>query len=200
MAAPSAFFNELNRRLQELRTKFLDVQLASEKANPLTFKPDTDSLAAFRLLVHAEIEDYLEQKARHALKSLTNDVTATGFVIRSRRELYVLAALFKVELAFDCPFDAQRFLMSARTVLDATATFITENNGIKSRIFMVVALLHGKDMDEIDASLANTLNEYGSARGDVAHVSASRVRTIQAPSTELKNADDLVNGLRAFFY
>lgn len=61
-------------------------------------------------------------------------------------------------------------------------------------------MICGKMADEIDINLINMLNVYGKERGDVAHQSVSRVKTLQAPSTERTNALVLINALGDFFY
>jgi hypothetical protein len=199
MAAPSKAFQHLDLRFQELTQKFMAVQLTMEAANPLTFTPDTDLLAAFRLLVHAEIEDYLERKARDALSILKTAVATPGFSIKAWMELYVLAAAMEIKLPLNCPHDPRIFTEAANRVTSAIEKFIAENNGIKSQMFALVSVLCGRQADEIDPALATTLNQYGSARGDVAHISASRVRTISAPSVEFSNAEDLLENLGKHF-
>jgi hypothetical protein len=52
-------FGHLQTRLNDLCIKFLDVEISSELENPATFAPDLDKLAAFRLLIHAEVETFL---------------------------------------------------------------------------------------------------------------------------------------------
>ena len=45
-------------------------QVAAQRADPLGYVADADALAAFRLLAHAEFEEYLERKATDGLAAL----------------------------------------------------------------------------------------------------------------------------------
>ena len=62
MAKTCQHFKLLQDRIANLTQKFVADQVAAEKSDPLTFAPDLDFLAAYRLLVHAELEDFLEAK------------------------------------------------------------------------------------------------------------------------------------------
>jgi hypothetical protein len=64
---------------------------------------------------------------------------------------------------------------------------------------MHLAIFSGKMPDELDTALALGLKNYGKSRGDVAHKSAARVRTLLAPSAEASEVDDLLVGLGTFF-
>src|SRR5690242_6214582 len=114
---PSQHFQDLETRFNALKVKFLDPQLALEHANPLTFQVDTDQLAAFRLLVHAEFEEYLERKARDGLSAIQNKLSVRPFAVTSCAPLYPLGMYFGKPLVFECPFDLGRFQSSAEAVL-----------------------------------------------------------------------------------
>jgi len=200
MAAPSQYFLDLETRFNLLKTKFMDPQLALETASPLAFQADSEQLAAFRLLIHAEFEDYLERKARERILSLQSRVDTDPFRVSSCRELYPLAMYFEKPLAFDCPFDLSRFRKSAVATIQEAKDFVDGNNGIKATTFMVVSLICGKSIDELDSTLAGVLSDFGEARGAVAHKSVSRVPTILAPSAELKAAQDILAALKVYFY
>ena len=71
MPTPCQHFALLQRRIDELSQKFIDDQVEAERLDPTTFQPDLDRLAAYRLLVHAELEDFLEAKAKERLAAIT---------------------------------------------------------------------------------------------------------------------------------
>jgi hypothetical protein len=79
MAVTSVQFQHLEARYAELKTKFLDQQIVQEQQDPLNFQADLDQLAAFRLLMHAEVEDYLERKAKDAAAALRQSISTTPF-------------------------------------------------------------------------------------------------------------------------
>nr|WP_314623567.1 hypothetical protein [uncultured Noviherbaspirillum sp.] len=200
MNEPSALFLELERRIGELTEKFVSDQVAAEAADIANFVPDLDRLAAYRLLSHAEIEDYLERKAKERLNVLEVSFSAQNWSVSKDLSIYVLAALVSESLPFESPHNERKFLESAKLVIKAAKELIDNNNGVKSGSFMKLSVISGKMVDEIDSSLASSLSSFGANRGDVAHKGVRRTNTIQAPSTEMKSTLDLVKHLKMYFY
>ena len=185
----------LRARIIALRAKFLDAQLAAERNDPLTFVPDIDNLAAFRLLAHAEFEDYLETKAREGLTSIETAFRNGQDTVRQNVSVLVIAISLSKPLRLVLPHwpaDVTELLRTARD-------WIAKNNGIKDASFTMLSVFSGKMPDEIDGALSASLSTYGTSRGDVAHKSATRVTTIQAPSVEAQAVDDLIAGLDNYF-
>ena len=197
--ARSSFFEELVSRIQILETKFLTKQLADETENPLTFNPDPESLAAFRMLAHAEIEDYLERKARNSLEAIERDFTGSSMA-RPTMQLYALANHFKIFLPHECPFDTAQYQKSVQLVIEASRKFLSDNNGIKATTFVTVCVIIGINILDLDSALAAKLNSYGEARGQVAHKGTKRVTGILAPSVERNNVLEILRALEEFFY
>ncbi len=193
MAPPIA---ELEERIKALCARFLDHQIAQEA--DAAFSPDLDAIAAFRLLVHAEIEDWIERCAMDEISDLEKRVQQ-GVHIRSSTRLILLSTVFGVELPLSLPFDEPKLRVQLSETLNAARAFIKENNGIKAGSFSKIASICGACIDEIDASLVQALNSYGTARGQVAHKSALRTTSLLAPSAEKNEALSLVLQLKAFF-
>lgn len=185
----------LRTRIGVLRAKYVDAQLATERADPLTFVPDIDNLAAFRLLAHAEFEDYLETKARDGLAGIEAAFRSGQNTVRQNLSVLVIAMSLEKQLRFelpDWPTDVVGLLRTARE-------WIGKNNGIKDASFTMLSVFSGKMPDEVDGALSASLSTYGTGRGDVAHKSAARVATIQAPSVEAQAVEDLIAGLDGYF-
>jgi hypothetical protein len=199
MAGPCPLFVALEQRVQALTTKFLASDLAAEAADPLAFVPDLDRLAAFRLLVHAEIEDFLELKAKENLNAVNASITASGCNLWATTDVFVISTILGRSLTVSRPFDRAKFLSDIQACVRAALDEVANNNGIKSESFFLLAALAGKPMDEIP-TVAVSLTSYGKTRGDVAHKSVTRVSTILAPSAEAKEAQDLIEALKIFFY
>lgn len=199
MPTPCQHFALLERRFIQLSQKFLDQQVANEVANPGTFSPDVDQLAAFKLLMHAEFEHFLEEKAKEGLISAPL-VTASGATWMKK-----YPSLIALAIALDAPLprvelsDTSKLVKYAIEIIDSAIKRIGENNGIKSASFMFLSVCAGKTIDQFDSVLLSSLNSYGKGRGDVAHTSVPHTRSLQAPSTELKAADTLVKQLGAYF-
>lgn len=192
------YYVNLAARVVTLEQKFVAQQLADERAEPFSFEPDTDFLAAYRLLVHAEIEDFLERRGRaeldikeSELKDKKNDMPVLW--------AYQLGNHFGIALPHDCPFDDQRFRDAIRAVIKCARDVLAENNGIKTSIYVTVGLICGFSTVTIDSSLAAMLSSFGEARGDVAHKSTKRVTTIRAPSAEKHEVDEIMRAVGRFF-
>lgn len=197
MLPDGSLFNNLEARLDVLTNKYVSEQIPFE-IEP-GFKPDTDHLAAYRLLVHAEIEDYLERKARTELDSISRVLNAGVFNLEDMKVIFDLAFHFNSKLTLQLPFDIQTFCEEAKIVEKAARKFIDENNGIKGASLLVCCLILNKSIDKIDPSLVYSLNAFGKARGDVAHKSVSRITTIQAPSAERQSAHNVIAELKRLF-
>lgn len=192
-------FRHLTSRVATLAAKFVDDQLRDESANPGTFQPDLDRLAAFRLLVHSEIEDFLEAKARANIDAIGIRMAAGPTWMRQSPELLSLA----IGLGRSFP-EADRLELNQHStfvdeLLRAARRAIGENNGVKTSSFVLLSLCAGKTIDEVDGALSSSLNSYGKKRGDVAHKSVARSTSLQAPSAEASAAHSLVTQLGTYF-
>lgn len=198
MPKQCAHFKLLSDRVTALFQKFVADQIEDEKRDPLTFQPDLDRLAAFRLLVHAEIEDFLETKAKDNIAALAASTKAPLWV-RRFPELLSLAMVLKKPLPAGQEFDAQRFTAFVQELVAGASSAISENNGIKSQSFLLLSICAGKTVDEVDSVLSGSLNSYGKARGDVAHKSVTHSTMLEAPSSEVSTATSLVTQIARYF-
>jgi hypothetical protein len=200
MSLYSREYQHLKERVEILLGKFIEDQVTAETVNPLDFSPDTERIAAFRLLVHAEVEDYLEKKARAWLDEKESLVRSGSFSVRSTWEFFPISILLDIKLKFAMPFEKQLYSEKIIEIIGKARQVIKDNNGIKSESFMKLSLLCGKMIDEIDSTIAIQLSEYGKARGDVAHKSLSSVSTIYAPSAEKNQVNQIIKSLGIYFY
>lgn len=193
-----AHFKLLKERLDELEGKFIAEQIAAETADPLNFQPDLDKLAAFRLLIHAELEDFLEQKAKENVSAISARL-GVGRWMRHSPELLALVLALRKPLPAAEALELGRFEQFIQEVIAGANAAIKDNNGVKSGSFVLLSLCAGKTLDEIDSVLSNSLNSYGKDRGDVAHKSVIRSTSLQAPTSELATAKVLVDQLALYF-
>ncbi|MGT0196920.1 hypothetical protein ACVHYJ_33430 [Burkholderia pyrrocinia] len=195
MAAACTLFPGLEARIKALKEKFIEDQLEQEKADPLTFEADLDKLAAFRLLVHAEFEEYLESKAKEGIETVRSAFRGGATTVKANLSVLVIASVLGKALRFDPASWAEDVEQTIKDAFD----WIADNNGIKEASFTKLSIFNGKMPDEVDNGLAVSLNSYGKNRGDVAHRSVMRVRTLSAPSAEWKAVEDLLMGLSSYF-
>jgi hypothetical protein len=198
MPIPCVHFKLLHERVEALSQKFVADQATAEGADPAAFQPDLDRLAAYRLLVHAEIEDFLEEKAKDNIKAIESHLN-TAVWMRRAPELLSLAVVLKKPWPLFETFDIARLVAYAKEILSGAKSAIAQNNGVKSAAFVLLSVCSGKTVDEIDEVLSASLNSYGKGRGDVAHKSVTHSTSLQAPSAELLNAKTLVRQLGSYF-
>jgi hypothetical protein len=192
-------FGHLQSRVNDLVEIFLADQISQETDDPTGYLPNPDRIAAFRLLVHAEFEEFIEKKAGEGLRSLALNGNASSFQIRNMHHLLAISQLFAFDLGLAPPFDQSQYIDKAKLLLKRAEKEVSENNGIKPGSFLKLCLFFGAMPDEVDQTLLSTLESYGKARGDVAHRSISRVSTIYAPSVEKENAQTIVRLLQGFY-
>jgi hypothetical protein len=198
MANLCAHFRHLAEQVDELESKFMSDQVAAESVDPLNFQPDLDKLAAFRLLVHAEIEDFLETKAKQNVASIESK-TKAGPWMRNSPELLPMAFVLRKAIPLYDVVDVGTVSTYVGELVQAARKAIGENNGIKSNSFLMLSLCAGKTLDEIDSVLSNSLNSYGKDRGDVAHKSVIRSASLKAPTTELATVKSLIAQIGNYF-
>ena len=198
MSKPCRHFELLQNRLDELSLKFMKDQVAAETLDPAGFQPDLDKLAAFRLLIHGEIEDFLEAKAKDNVTAISAGIESNPIWMRQYPELLAFAIALEKPLPTKYHLESAKFLTFVRELLRSATEAISRNNGVKASSFVLLSLLSGKTIDEIDNALLNSLNSYGKNRGDVAHKSVTHSTTLNAPSTELMTAQSLVQQIAEF--
>jgi|SRR5471032_1260130 len=198
MSKSCSHFKLLSNRLNELSLKFIEDQAAAEIADMAAFQPDLDRLAAFRLLIHAEIEDFLEAKATENVSAISARIGSSAWM-RQSPELLALAIALKKALPHPDVLDSGRFGIYVTDLLAGARNAISENNGVKASSFLLLSICSGKTVDEIDAVLSASLNSYGKGRGDVAHRSVIHSTSLQAPSAELATARGLVEQIGVYF-
>lgn len=202
-------FLHLESRCLSLLTRYIDPIIQAEadavaKGLPLP-DPDFDSLAAFRLLSHAELEGYFEAKAEIAIANLDTDFRAGDFkttqfasliflyLWKQRREPQWTSSASKDNDDVDLKRLAQESLGYARQ-------FIKENNGIKENSISTLSAMMGYFANDLDSILISELNQYGKNRGDVAHASwAHNTRTFEAATIE-KNRLQTILSLTKQYY
>lgn len=198
MPQPCPHFKLLQDRIDELALKFMQDQVNAELLDPTGFEPDLDKLAAFRLLVHGEIEDFLEAKAKDNVAAISAKIASNSPWMRQSPELLAVAIALKKALPGQDHLEPVKFVSFANDLLSSARAAIADNNGVKAQSFVLLSLLSGKMLDEIDDILSNSLNSYGKNRGDVAHKSVTHSTTLNAPSTELATAQSLVQEIAKF--
>jgi hypothetical protein len=171
---------------------------------PKTFSPtgtysdlQLDRARGYRLLVHAEIEAFLEERASEVV---TKAFDSWRRDFKPRHTLICLLACLRPS---DKPFTTVADLVGFS--FGRFNQVVRDNNGIKEENLLKFLPPAGIDWSAVDATWLSTLNSFGVARGEVAHKSIrvhqpidprgeyDMVRTSILPG--LKDLDELMQGL-----
>ena len=172
--------------------------------------------AAYRVLAHAEIEYYLEERAWTKVID-AKKAWETGKTTRT-----LICLLGFSDLTMDKPPDTlkkpsnvkqdnhDKRLEITEKINSAIKSFkkiIDNNHGVKEKNILALLLPIGIDSDDLDPAWLADMNTFGEKRGLVAHTSATSYMTIQTPDpanelntvTQIKNEllriDELINNL-----
>lgn len=176
--------------------------------------------AAYRVLAHAEIESYLEERAWEVVQNAKTLWDTSG---KNTRTLICLLGFS--DLTMDKPPDTlkkpsnvkqdnhDKRLQITEKINSAINSFkkvIDNNHGLKEKnilnVYSLTIGINSNDLDPNNTWLA-TMNTFGQKRGLVAHKSATSYMTTQTPdpanelntvtqiTDELLRIDELINNL-----
>ncbi|MFM6673012.1 MAG: HEPN domain-containing protein, partial [Dolichospermum sp.] len=146
--------------------------------------------AAYRVLAHAEIESYLEERAW----TIVIDAKKAWETGKTTRTLICLLGFS--DLTMDKPPDTlkkpsnvkqdnhDKRLEITEKINSAIKSFkkvIDNNHGLKEKNILALLLPIGIDSDDLDPAWLADMNTFGEKRGLVAHTSATSYMTIQTP-------------------
>jgi hypothetical protein len=193
----SARFLQLFRRAKKLRKTFL----------PKNFSPtgvysprQLDLARAYRLLVHAEIESYLEDRSRNLVMRATRQFKSDR---RPRKVVLNLLSFHSRGKAIDESKLLNLYASGTEHVdesLDSAAAAyhygLQHNHGVKQADVMKLLLPLGFQPASLDAAFIATLDSFGTNRGEVAHTSIKTQQQID-PRTELDTVSLLLQHLES---
>ena len=155
--------------------------------------------ASFRVLAHAEIESFIEERAselfglawdlwhqhREPSLALTCLISFSGVTTATPPESLV-------------PPDQKTYVDVAVPLQKANNVWrraLNSNHGVKEKNVLALLLPIGIAPSALDQTLLNDLNSFGQLRGEVAHSSATSVTTLFDPKTEFDRVTMLVASL-----
>ncbi|MCA6926738.1 MULTISPECIES: HEPN domain-containing protein [Pectobacterium] len=200
MPKASALFNEMTKRVKKLKGKYMARQIRNELLNPLTYTHDPLNMAAYRLLVHAELEEYIETKALEVLKKIRSDVQLSGFGTKYLQNLLAISKQVETPLAINLPYNEADFKNVVESIIKNAEGKISKNNGIRKDSFIKMALFSGYEPAAIDNVLLNSVDSYGKRRGAVAHKGPRHITNFSSPSAEVNDAESIISMLRLHYY
>lgn len=193
-------YRELVKRIDELREHLLPQEFSKtgEYTNQVL-----EIARGYKLLVHAEIEAYIEDAAVTIIRA------ALRVWKRKRKES---ATLISFLCCYHCSWNTDneesiRSLALARKrikdkteeILDNASiqylNIIKDNHGIRENNLRKIICPTGIELDDLDTTWLSLLDSFGQQRGEVAHNTKKATAQIN-PQDELKNVEDIMAGIR----
>jgi hypothetical protein len=204
---PSERFIDLEHRVEELKLLLLPEEFSPTGSydNPLQV---TTLALSFRVLCHAEVETYFEDRAL--------EIAATAFKSWKEQKLVSIVTFHLLGFGgveFDRPPrsieapDTQKMKdWEAKIKIDSrlercVSVFFRkirkENHGIKEHNIVEMLIPLGFDMSLCDSLFMEKMNRFGEARGAVVHTSGkAHVKKAVDPKDEYSNLCTILDGLR----
>lgn len=195
----SVRFRTLTRELNRLKKQFIP------KINP-TGSYSNRQLAltlAYRVLVHAEIEAYLEDRVWEVVLNAKKNWDSQGKTCRTLICLLAFSGqMMEVPPDTLSPTKGTKKVLEGKikinkkidSAIESFKRVIDHNHGIKEANILALLVPVGIDSGDLAPDWLATMNTFGEERGIVAHTSATST-TIQAPdpATELRRVEQIIS-------
>lgn len=205
MLSRSLRFKQLQAELRELRLHFLPKDFSPIGSYSLRILSRT---IGYRVLAHAEIESYLEDRSVEVATAALRNWKANKYI--GRTSICLIAFIGRMmedpPSSFSPEQPTQISLWDNKLHLDrklehASRVFhqaIRDNHGVKEANILRLLLPVGIDANDLDPVWLSTMNTFGKLRGEAAHTSRTKWKTSQPPDpeSEYNTVIDIVVGLR----
>lgn len=164
-----------SKRLKQLlsRVSFLERNiLPSERVDGNYSKVERDLIKSYLLLVHAEIEAYFEDRA----KEKVNRALIKWKVNRQKSNcLKSVLAFSGNEISYQNlkKSDSNNIEFRMNKAVSHFLALVNKNNGVKQSDIINLIIPIGIELSELDNTWLNTMDSFGSTRGNIAHNSIS---------------------------
>ncbi|WP_298329757.1 HEPN domain-containing protein [Asticcacaulis sp.] len=192
---PSSDYARLVARVDEIRLKFINFTIPADR-NPL--QEELDCIAAFRLLVHAEFEHFLEDRVRYALSESLRLWKTKNTVTHTLLNAFAAFAHRVGDDKLRSLSTVQDFEKRINDHIRQIEEILDKNNGIKKSAFSELAHFCGCRIEDLPSELIGQLHSFGEARGAVAHKRVDRVRSLNSPDIEAAQVKEIVDLLEQF--
>jgi hypothetical protein len=180
-------FRDLEARINQLKRDLLPIQNLTGNYSP----KEQDLIRAFRILSHAEFENFIEDLATAISQRAYQKFTQQG---TSGRVLRHIHQSFCREKEIELSDSESDRLQSAFRKFNAT---VKKNHGLRSTNIQSLFLPLGIDPSEFDTAWLNSMDTFGESRGAVAHAgSAFQVTVVLDPVVENTTVTQLLTGLQ----
>jgi hypothetical protein len=193
---PSSRYKELSRRLVKLRKHLLpkDFSVTGDYT-----ESQLDRARGYRLLVHAEIESYLEDRAR-----IIVNMCFKRWLLDRRPKTVILNLLsFHLDQKCVSQQDLKREYMgqdarvekAIRAASEGYNQVLSKNHGVREDSVLKILLPLGIKPSELDQTWINTMDSFGVARGETAHRSVKTQQPVD-PKSEFDTVSGILTWLK----
>jgi len=193
---PSSRYSELMRRATELRQNLLPRAFSATGS----YRPrELDRVRGYRLLIHAEVEAFLEDRVRQ----VANEVLRKWSGDRKLRSVLLSILAFYLEqeivshkqLRDEYAGTKRRIEEALKASCEAFNKAVSQNNCVRERDILRMLFPVGLKNTDIDPVWLSTIDSFGARRGEVAH---SSVHTQQPPDprNEFETVKLILSGLK----
>jgi hypothetical protein len=203
--ASTTEYKILKKRIAELRNHFIPFNCSKLF---LFTDLQEDQARAYRLLIHAEIENYLETCVANIVnKHLSNWKKSKSF----SKTLFCLIVKYNksIFLIKNASYKATKDIITSSVLIQQTIlddliqkavnahidTVRKNNNGIKEKNLISILEPIGIALINLDPIWLGDMNTFGSLRGNVAHKAKAVAGRIN-PKDELSRVVSLMNGIK----
>jgi hypothetical protein len=174
----------LIQRINSLKGRFLSFDNADSFATE-----NQEKLMSFRLLVHAEVEHFMEEYAKSIIDKLYNEWVNNRTILPALRYLFIYSPN-KFE-GDNIPSISDRI----SSCCQAFKARIENNNGIKQKNIISLFLPLGVTSSYLDNAWLATMSTFGSRRGSYAHKSIAVQNQIDK-AMEINELKNVIDGLK----
>lgn len=202
---PSTRYRQMQSQVRQIGTALLPGRKGKDLID-LTPRLSMRALS-YRILCHAEIESYLEDRVIEIALTADKSWKERGHICNSILCLLAFseANLDKLPQTLKPPpnrkqADWENLIRPHKRLSGSVTKFINKirnsNNGIKEQNIIEMILPIGFDPDLIDELLLADLNDFGTKRGSAAHTSVLGHVTVGInPNDERKQVERIISGL-----
>ncbi len=166
-------FRSLQRRVEQLRRAFLPRRYSDTGAYA---QPVIDRARAFRLLVHAEFESYIEDIVQESVEKAIQKWTRSGKI--TTPILAITASYEGVDRINDFSNYQKKQPPTITTIVHKAKIHFeynkSQNHGIRIQNILSLLSQVGIAQNDLEAAWLGAIDNFGVARNEVAHSSGAR--------------------------
>jgi hypothetical protein len=160
-----------SKRLKQLLTRitFLEQNiLPAARLDGNYTKIERDLIKSYLLLVHAEIEAYFEDRA----KEKVNNALSKWRLNRQKSTCLKSVLAFSgndISYSNERKSDSNNIEFRMNKAVNHFLGLVNKNNGVKQNDIINLIIPIGIELSDLDNTWLNTMDSFGSARGNIAH-------------------------------